>query len=102
MALVYHNFEKSDTESLYWTHVKPGDLVRSPGIHAIRSKDFKAYCEGTEQQRKRASMLTLANGLLLVLSKIDGCPGVSDWDHLTTFTVLSRHGVLILLQAKRK
>ena len=102
MALVHHNFEKSDTESLYWSHVKPGDLVRSPGIHAIRSKDFKAFCVATDQERKRISMLTLANGLLLVLGRIDGCPDVPEWNHLTTFTVLSRHGVLVLLQAKRK
>ena len=69
---------------------------------AIKSKDFNAYCECTDLERRNIDLLRLGNGLLLVLSKVDGCPNMPDWNDMHTFTVMSRHGVLVIVQGKRK
>lgn len=91
----YHDFAEGD-ERFYWTDVKPGDLVHSPNIVAYKVKDFVGRDENTRT-------LFLKHGLLLVLSRLDGCPGESyDPQTTTTFVVWSRHGPLIILQEKRR
>lgn len=96
----FHDFERNDPETRFWTNVMPGDLVRSPGTHAIMVKDFYKYCYGTFKERDNVGILTLANGPLLVIAKIFGCPNMKLWSMYVTFVVISRHGLLVVLQSK--
>lgn len=91
----FHDFKASDVESLHWSQVAVGDLVRSPGSSAFRAN---AFAERTPRTR----VLSLANGLLLVVSRFDGVPGEPEYDdeNITTFVVLSRHGPLVLMKTK--
>lgn len=102
--MTYHDFKRSDTEVMHWTNVVPGDLVHSPGALAILGKDFYAYCHGSTKERDDTAILTLADGVLLVLSRSEGCPGMENWDEFVTFNtfvVMSRHGLLVLMQVKK-
>jgi hypothetical protein len=92
MAL--HVFERGSLESHRWTDVVPGDLVSSPGAlawtHArLLSNEYTG--------------IVLGHRWLLVLARlpgvaVQGYAGTSDDAELTTFAVLSRHGLLYLLQ----
>lgn len=79
-----------------WTDVIPGDLVHSPFTQAYYARDFATRTEDTK-------ILSLRDGLLLVLTRIDGCPGddaYNDPSRFVTFVVWSRHGALVIVQTK--
>jgi len=87
---------KVDPEAFHWTHVKPGDVVQSRGTNAFRQRDFVGRTMDTK-------VLTLARSPVLVLSRHEGIPGEESPGDTVTFTCLSRHGIIIVLQSvKRK
>lgn len=86
----FHHFKRGDEEVWHWSKVRHGDLVVSPGSIAYKAKDFASRDNNTKA-------LFLVDGLLLVLSRIEGCPG-EVYDDAVTFVVMSRHGPLVLVQ----
>lgn len=79
-----------------WKNVMPGDLVHSPYTHAFAVRDFANRTEDTK-------VFNLRDGLLLVLTRIDGCPGDHMYDdaaRFVTFVVWSKHGPLVIVHAK--
>lgn len=89
-------FQPGDDEVFRWTNVMPGDVVVSPNTRAYRLCDFhERYNPTTELYRLHSSPL-------LVVSRIDGVPHEEDSGAFTTFVVLSRHGLLVIIQTKKK
>jgi hypothetical protein len=91
---MYRDIPKDDRWR--WKDVMPGDLVHSPFTHAWKARDFADRDENTRH-------LNLRDGLLLVLTRIDGCPGDDTYDvpaAYVTFIVWSRHGPLVIVHPK--
>jgi hypothetical protein len=91
---MYHDITGEDRWR--WKDVMPGDLVHSPFTHAFAVRDFATRTEDTK-------VFNLRDGLLLVLTRIDGCPGDATYGDPTafvTFIVWSRHGPLVIVHPK--
>lgn len=86
----YWHFERSDPETQRWTHVKPGDMVHSPGTCGWRFMH--------RGQREAHNMLVFAHRLLLVLARYEGPPDDTAETGVTTFLCLSRHGLVFIVQ----
>ena len=77
--------------------VYPGDLLICPGAVAYDKEDFCNRDLDTKCYR-------LARSPLLVVSRMPGDTSDMSWphelghDHYTTFVVLSRHGILYIIQ----
>lgn len=84
-----------------WQHVMPGDTVVSQGSLAFFARDYLTRNEDTK-------VLKLALAPILCLARVPGTISPSTdkhWndmeghhDSLITFVVLSRHGVLVVVQ----
>ena len=87
---------KPDMEAWKWTHVMPGDVVQSRGTVAYRHRDWE------NRNDEKTHVVQLHSAPMLVLSRIPGIPGPDgegpESGHVT-FVVLSRHGLLILVQS---
>lgn len=96
VAVATHIFVRGDPEVHAWSDVLPGDMVVSPGSSAWSKK---ALSEGDSRS------LRLGRGILLVIARNVGFPLDDTEDEfdraLTTFTVVSRHGILVLMQRPR-
>ncbi len=88
----YHDFKLlEDSRAVNtWPGVKPGDLVHSPFAIAWKFKHI--------HHRTDRNALSLRDGLLLVLAIVDGPPDDSQETDVRSVYVLSRHGVLCLVQ----
>lgn len=95
--MAWHVFERGDKEAHLWTNVLPGDVVQSYGTLAYRLHQFTGRDEHTD-------VYMLHSAPILVLSRSPGVPGEdpvgADHDHRTTYTCLSRHGLIVVLQYK--
>lgn len=92
----FHSFEWGDPETMRWTNVVPGDMVRSPGSFAFHTRHLTVE----NMQSDNPHGFRLRDGLLLVIAAWDGAPDVCKLSdrRVRTFIVLSRHGLLFLLQ----
>lgn len=92
--VAFHQFDYFTQEMHTWPGVVPGDLVVSPGTVAYNRNDYI-------NRTSRTKVLHLRRGLLLVISCFDGTPDLNEpqdvQDKHRTFKVLSRHGVITIV-----
>lgn len=90
-----------DWEFLHWTDVMPGDVVQSRGTCAYKMRDFETRPIQELLKDDNAKVLRLHSAPVLVLSRHEGIPGEDYPGRVRTFVCLSRHGLLVVLQAVR-
>jgi hypothetical protein len=97
--VTYHDLNpiNFDDPRWFWDDVMPGDIVHGPGTRAFRANSFANRTEDT-------TVLVMGQKLMLVLSRYEGVPGEDEYydkNYWVTFTVLTRHGVLVVLKTKK-